>query len=109
MAELLAKAVAVTRKLERRLDVTGGWREATARIDLDADPAAAVRIIGALLLRKARIHTVAVLRANETSNLHSLAVQMRPVLECAGQVVFFFHYTTIAPNLQMVPSFQCSL
>ena len=103
MAELLTKAVAMTRKLERWLDVTGGWREATARIDLDADPTATLRIMGALLLSKARIHTVAVLRANETSNLHSLAVQMRPVLECAGQVVFFFHNTIIAPKLQMAP------
>ena len=103
MAELLAKAVDVTRKLERRLDVTGGWPEATARIDLDADPTAVVRIMGALLLRKARVHTIAVLRANESSNLHSLAVQMRPVLECAGQVVFFFHHMMIAPDLLMAP------
>ena len=103
MAELLAKAGDVTGMVERRLDFTGGWREATARIDLDADPAAAVRIMGALLLRKARIHTIAVLRANETSNLPSLAVQMRPVLECAGQVVFFFYNTMIAPNQLMAP------
>ena len=103
MAELLAKAVDVTRKLERRLDVTGGWPEATARIDLDADPAAVVRIMGALLLRKAHVHTIAVLRANESSNLHSLAVQMRPVLECAGQVVFFFQNMMIAPDLLMAP------
>ena len=41
--------------------VTGGWREATARIDVDADPTATLRIVGALLLCKARIHTVAVL------------------------------------------------
>ena len=103
MAELLTKTVAMTRKLERRLDVAGGWREATARIDLEADPATAGRIMGALLLRKARIHAGAVLRANETNNLHSVAVQMRPVLECAGQVVFFFHNLTIAPNVQMPP------
>ena len=51
------------------------------------------------LLRKARIHTVAALRANETSNLHSLAVQMRPVLECAGQVVFRFRTLFIAPDV----------
>ena len=101
VAELLTETVATTLKLERRLDVTGGWREATAEIDINADPAATLRIAGALLLRKARIHTVAVLRANETGNLHSLAVQMRPVLECAGQVVFFFHNTMIAPNVQM--------
>ena len=103
MAKLLAKAVVMTRKLERRMDVTGGWREASARIDFEADPAAALRVMAAHLLRKARIHTDAVLRANESSNLHSLAVQMRPVLECAGQVVFLFHNTMIAPGLSMEP------
>ena len=102
-ANLLAKSVTMTCKLERWLDVSGGWREATAQIDLGADPTASVRITCALLLRKARIHTVAVLRANETNNLHSLAVQMRPVLECAGQLVFLFHNTMIAPNLLMTP------
>ncbi len=101
MAELLVKAVETTRALERRLDVTGGWPEASARTDFSTDPAAAIRITGALLLRKARIHTVAVLRANETSNLHSLAVQMRPVLECAGQVVFLFQNAIIAPDVLM--------
>ena len=85
--------------LERWLDVTGGWQEATKQLDLDADPTAFVRIACALLLRKARLHLVAVLRANETNNLHSLAVQMRPVLECAGQVVFYFHNLIIAPDL----------
>ncbi len=103
MAKLLTKTVEMTCKLERRLNVTGDWRKATAEIDIDADPAAMLRIGGALLLRKARIHTVAVLRANETSNLHSLAVQMRPVLECAGQVVFFFQNAIIAPNVLMPP------
>ena len=44
-----------------------------------------------LFLRKAKIHMVAVLRANENSNVHSLAVQMRPLLECTGQVVLIFH------------------
>ena len=97
-AELLKNTVAMTKDLERWLDVHGGWSEATAQIDLDADPTATLRIQGALLLRKARVHTVAALRANETSNLHSLAVQMRPVLESAGQVVFVFHNTIIAPG-----------
>ena len=101
MAELLTEALEMTRKLERRLDVTGGWNEARAQIDLDADPVATFRIQGAFLLRKARIHTVAVLRANETGNLHSLAVQMRPVLECAGQVVFMYEHLFIAPDVFM--------
>ena len=40
----------------------------------------------ALIFRKGRLHMLGAYRANETDNLHSLAVQMRPVLECAGQV-----------------------
>ena len=52
----------------------------------------------ALLLRKARLHAIAVLRANKTDNVHSLAVQMRPVLECAGQIVLIFHNLIIAPE-----------
>ena len=103
LAQLLTQAVATTRELEQRLNVAGGWRAASQRIDFAADPTAGGRITAALLLRKARIHTVAALRANETSNLHSLAVQMRPVLECAGQVVFFFHNTVIAPDLLVPP------
>ena len=101
MAKLLTEALDTTRRLERRLDVTGGWREATAQIDLDADPTAVLRIEGAVLLRKARIHTVAVLRANEINNLHSLAVQMRPVLECAGQAAFQFRTLFVAPDVLM--------
>ena len=88
MASLLEKSVATTRELERWLDVTGGLREAMAQFDLASDPTATYRIMCALLLRKARLHAAAVIRANETNNVHSLAVQMRPVLECAGQVVF---------------------
>lgn len=101
VAKLLEESVATTRKLERWLNVTGGWREATAQVDFDADPTASVRIMCALLLRKARLHTVAVLQANETNNMHSLAVQMRPVLECAGQVVFLFHNLIVEPELTM--------
>lgn len=40
-----------------------------------------------LLVRKACLHVTAALSANEASNMHSLAAQMRPALECAGQVV----------------------
>ncbi len=103
MAELLAKSVAMTCELERWLDVTGGGREAMAQIDLNADTTATIRIMCALLLRKARLHAVAVLRANETNNVHSLAVQMRPVLECAGQVVVIFRNLIIAPDVLMEP------
>ena len=101
MAKLLTQVLATTRILERRVDITGGRPEARARIDLNAQPTAVFRIIAGLLLRKARLHADAVLRANESSNLHSLAVQMRPVLECAGQVVFIFRTTMIDPDVFM--------
>ncbi|MCY3545395.1 MAG: hypothetical protein OXH49_00805 [Gemmatimonadetes bacterium] len=81
----------MTLQLEQRLVGGGGWREARERNDLDTDPTVAFRIQCALLAHKARIHSSAVLQANKTSNLHSLAVQMRPVLECAGQVVLIVH------------------
>ena len=40
-----------------------------------------------MLVRKAHLHVAAALRANQSNNMHSLAAQMRPALECAGQVV----------------------
>lgn len=98
MAELLSTALVTTREIEQRLDFTGGFREAERQIDITT-PGATCRLEVALLLRKARIHTAAVLRANETSNMHSLAVQMRPVLESAGQVVTSVHDHEIAPGL----------
>ena len=45
----------------------------------------------ALLIRKAQMHVNAVLRANKDDNLHSLAVHMRVVLECAAQVLSKAH------------------
>ena len=39
-----------------------------------------------LLLRKAQLHVVAALMADRRNNLHSLAVHMRVVLECAAQI-----------------------
>lgn len=95
IAALLAKSVAMTRDIERLFGVAGGWKEATAQIDLDANPTDGLRIECAVLLRKARLHAVAAQHANDSGNLHSLAVQMRPVLECAGQVVFIVHNSTI--------------
>ena len=119
MASLLEKTIEATGEIERRLDMevesgearslTEAWLGKTQE-DLasanslpESDPASVGRFISSLLLRKARIHTLAVLRANETNNVHSLAVQARPVLECAGQVVLIFHHLIIAPDVQMKP------
>lgn len=40
-----------------------------------------------LWLRKAQLHTHAVLAANQSNNLHSMAVQSRVLLECAAPVI----------------------
>ena len=41
---------------------------------------------------------VAMLCANQNGNVHLLAVQMRPILECPGQVVLIFHNLMIQPE-----------
>ena len=91
VAGLLARVVVAVGETERWLDFAVDGDEASTRAVLEDDPTAALRMMCALLLRKAKIHMVAVLHANKTGNVHSLAVQMRPVLECAGQVVLIFH------------------
>ena len=53
----------------------------------DDNPEVFVRNSCGLLFRKAQLHVAAALMANKTSNLHSLAVHMRVVLECAAQIV----------------------
>ncbi|MCY4660925.1 MAG: hypothetical protein OXF93_14085 [Acidobacteria bacterium] len=72
--------------------------DAATRAELERDPFHVFRLHAALLVRKARLHVIAVLHANRNSNLHSLAVQMRPALECAGQVVLKFHRLFIASD-----------
>ena len=72
--------------------------DADTRAELERDPFHVFRLGAVLLVRKARLHVIAVLAANRNSNLHSLAVQMRPALECAGQVVSIFHSLFIASD-----------
>ena len=52
----------------------------------------------AMLLRRMRYHAVAVVRANEACNAHSLGVQMRPALECAGQTALTMHNLILDPK-----------
>ena len=91
VAKMLAKLVAAAGETEQWLDVAMDGHEVSTRAAPEDDPTGAFRITAALLLRKARLHMIAMLRANKNSNVHSLAVQMRPILECAGQVVRVFH------------------
>ena len=52
----------------------------------------------ALLLRRTRYHAVAVVRANEACNAHSLGVQMRCALECAGQTALIMRNLMLGPE-----------
>ncbi|MCY3486994.1 MAG: hypothetical protein OXH34_01010 [Bacteroidetes bacterium] len=88
MADLLEKQVGVVREKEKWLNVPLDDIEFLPPvIPHEGDPGAGLRVLCALLLRKARLHMIGILRANEKSNVHSMAVQMRPILECAGQIV----------------------
>ena len=98
MASLLAKLVEEVGETERWLDVAVEEVEASSLAVPGDDPSLPFRMMGTALLRKAKIHMVAMLRANQNGNVHSLAVQMRPVLECAGQVVLVFHNQFIEPE-----------
>lgn len=97
MARLLGEATKATDESERRLDVSAD--DIGPSFGLGDDPTRAYRITCALLLRKARVHTDAALRANQAGNIHSLGVQMRPVLECAGQVVLTYYNLIVAPGI----------
>ena len=90
MAELLRASLAQTGHIEQGFGVSAGARE-SAQGAFEDEPTGVFGVMCAMLLRKARSHGIAVLRANDHSNAHSLGVQMRPVLECAGQVVLTFH------------------
>ena len=105
-ANLLGNLVGAVGEIERSLDVDVEGDEASARAVLQGDPTGAFRITCAVLLRKAKIHMVAMLRANENNNVHSLAVQMRPVLECAGQVLLVFHNLMIEQDVSRVLSYM---
>lgn len=95
MAELFEDVTNTTRRLEQWLSVAD-WRAAVQAETDRTDPDTVTRISVALMLRKARLHSDAAIQANKTGNMHSFAVQMRVVLECIGQIVFFFRNTAVA-------------
>ena len=97
MADVLKGQVAEVGKIKGLLGVRVG-DDASERAVLEDVPLGPFRLHCALLLHKAQMHMVAVLGANESNNLHSLAVQMRPVLECAGQIVLVIHTLYLEPE-----------
>lgn len=63
---------------KRRRQLSTAWKD---------DPTSTFEASTGLLVRRAHLNVAAALRANQSNNMHSLAAQMRPALECAGQVV----------------------
>lgn len=98
MRKLVSGLLVVSGEMERWLEVALDQGEAGLRAVLEGDQTGVMRITCALLLRKARFHVTAVLRANEACNVHSVGVQMRPVLECAGQVALFVRNSMLQPD-----------
>ena len=79
IANLLSNLVEASGEIERRLDIevddSAGLSKPEAwQIEFRNDPVSTYRLICVQLLRKARIHAVACIRANENCNVHSLAV-----------------------------------
>ena len=97
MTQLLASQVKEVKEIEKKLGVVVG-DDSSERVALEDPFGGIFQLHCALLLHKANIHMVAVLGANESNNLHSLAVQMRPILECAGQVKLVIHNAFIEPD-----------
>ena len=96
MTQLLAGLLHITDEMERWLDVP--IDAGSGRALLREDPRTGHYLIVRRLLCKARLHGIAVLRANQACNMHSLAVQMRPVLECAGQLATILKNLTDEPQ-----------
>ena len=68
--------------------------QTTDKLAFEEEPLRVFRVTSHLLTKKARLHVIAVLSANDAHNIHSLAVQMRTALECAGQMVFILDELT---------------
>ncbi len=86
MAGLLRQSLALMAEVFEPVDLTVHM-ESTIGQRPDDDPVLPIRLLSQLLVKKARLHVYAAWCANDSDNLHSLGVQMRPALECAGQVV----------------------
>ena len=96
MTQLLAGLLHIADEMERWLDVPIDGE--SARASLRENPRTGLYLSVRQLLCKARLHGIAVVRANEACNMHSLAVQMRPVLECAGQLATILKNLTDEPQ-----------
>jgi len=89
----------LTEQMEGTLQVPDGQGAPGRQLAVDDDRGSdGLQVHCVLLLRRTRLHAAAVLRANEACNAHSLGVQMRPALECAGQLALIIHNLILEPE-----------
>lgn len=97
-SKLVSGLAAITAQVERWLQVPADRDEPALEIEVDGDWSDGIAIDLVSLLRRVRLHAVTVVVVNEACNAHSLAVQMRSALECAGQVALIFHNLVLEPK-----------
>ena len=96
MASFLQLALSETNKPDNDIGLED--RFTIDKAEIQEDPMIIFRRTSHLLIAKARLHVMAALQANQTNNIHSLAVQMRPALECAGQIVSMVTNLLVRPR-----------
>lgn len=98
MNKLVSGLVTLTEQMEGILQVPANQGESGRQVASASDWLDGFRMSCILLLRRTRLHAIAVLRANEACNAHSLGVQMRPALECIGQLALLIHNSLLDPE-----------
>lgn len=98
MSKLVAGLIVLAKQMETCFPFPFGQAEPEQQDVVHDDGYDGLRTVYALLLRRMRLHAVAVLRANEACNVHSLGVQMRPALECIGQLALVMQKPILDPK-----------
>ena len=86
MTGYLVESLEMIQRVLSEADFEGSLPNIFARSS-DDDAEFTARNECGLMLRKAELHIVAALRANSRNNLHSLAVHIRVILECAAHII----------------------
>lgn len=98
MSKLVAGLIVLAKQMETCFPAPVGQAESGQQDVVREDGYDGLRTVCAHLLRRMRFHAVAVLRANEACNVHSLGVQMRPALECIGQLALVMQKPILDPK-----------
>ena len=107
MVSYLVESYQMTEKLLSEADFEDAFPHVFGHPN-EGDARVSVRNEYGILLRKAQAHILAVHKANKSNNLHSLAVHMRVILECAAQVQSTAHAVCIGSERELKRVFNTS-